>query len=47
MTLQVNGQKKIGDLDETEKSLVTTTNTVVKVGNTETVDKKGKQDLMW
>ena len=39
--------KTSGDLDETQKALVTTTDTVVKEGNNDTVDKKGKQKLMW
>ena len=34
--------KKSGDLDDTKNSLVTTTDTVVKEGNTEMVEKKGK-----
>ena len=33
--------KTSGDLDETEKALVTTTDTVVKEWNTYMVDKKG------
>ena len=35
-----------GDLDDTERALVTTTDTVVKEGNTEMVEKKVKQNLM-
>ena len=35
-------RKKSGDLNETEKALVTTTETVVKEGNTDMVDKKTK-----
>ena len=35
-----------GDLDDTKKSLVTNTYTVIKEGNTEMVDKKGKQNLI-
>ena len=35
-------RKTSGDLDETEKSLVATTYTVDKEGNTEMVDKKSK-----
>ena len=33
-------RKTSGDLDETEKALVTTTETVVKGGNTDMVEKK-------
>ena len=40
-------RKTSEDLDDTKKSLVITTDTVVKEGNTDTVDKKGKQNLMW
>ena len=39
-------RKTSGDLDNTEKALVTTTDTVTKEGNTDMVDKKGKQNLM-
>ena len=35
--------KTSGDSDETENALVTSTATVFKEGNTETVDKKGKK----
>ena len=40
-------RKASGDLDYTKKALVTTTDTVFKEGTTDTVDKKGKQNLMW
>ena len=36
--------KTSGDLDEIEKALVTTTETVVKEGNNYMVDKKGKKN---
>ena len=36
-----------GNLDETEKALVTTTETVVKEGSTDIVEKKGKRNLTW
>ena len=39
-------RKKSGDLDDTKKALVTTTDTVSKEDNTVMVDKKGKQNLM-
>ena len=35
------------DLDDTKKSLVTTTDTVAKEGNTDMFDKKRKQNLIW
>ena len=35
------------DLDDTEKELVTNTDTVSKEGNTDMFYKKGKQNLMW
>ena len=37
-------RKKSGDLDETEKLLVTTNGTVVKEGNTDMVDKKSNTE---
>ena len=40
-------RKASGDLYDTKTSLVTTTYTVVKEGNTDMVDKKGIQKLMW
>ena len=39
-------RKLNGDLDDTKKELVTTTDTVVKEGNTEMVDKKRLKNLM-
>ena len=39
--------KTSGDLDYSEKSLVTTTDMVVKEGNTDMVDKNRKKNLMW
>ena len=39
--------KTSGDLDYTKQALFFTTDTVVKEGNTDIVDKKGKQNLMW
>ena len=39
-------RKTSGDFDETEKALVTTTDTVVKEGNTDMAEKKRK-NLMW
>ena len=36
-----------GNLDETKKALVTTTETVVKEGSTDIVEKKGKRNLTW
>ena len=36
-----------GDLYDTKNALVATTDTVVKEGNTDTVDKRVKQNLMW
>ena len=36
-----------GGLDDTKNTLVTTIDTVVKEGNTDMVEKKGKQNLMW
>ena len=38
-----NVRKKSGDLDDTKKALVNTTEKVVKEGNTEIVVKKGKR----
>ena len=38
-----NVRKKSGDLDENDKALITTTDTIVKERNTNTVDKKGKK----
>ena len=35
-------RKTSGDLDDTKHALVTTTDTVVKEGNTDMVDKEGK-----
>ena len=40
-TLSEIFRKSSGDLDDIKKSLVTTIDTVVKEGNTDTVDKKG------
>ena len=40
-------RKSSGDLYDTKKELSTSTDTVVKEGTTEMVDKKGKQNLMW
>ena len=40
-------RKTSGDLDDTKKALITTTATVVKEGNTDMVEKKGTQNLMW
>ena len=40
-------RKTSGYLDDTKKALVTATDTVVKEGNTDTVDKRVKQNLMW
>ena len=39
-------RKTIGDLDDTKKALVTTTDMVVKEGNTDMVDKKRKKPIM-
>ena len=39
-------RKTGGYLDETEKELVTTTDTVVKEGNTDMVYKKGKKSIV-
>ena len=38
-------RKTSGDLDDTKKALVTTTDTVVKEGNTYIVDKEGKSNF--
>ena len=38
-------RKTSGYLDDTKNALVTPTDTVVKEGNTDMVDKKGKQNL--
>ena len=40
-------RKTNGDLDDTKNALVFTTDTVVILENTDMVDKKGKQKLMW
>ena len=40
-------RKTSGDLDDTKKALVFTTDNFVKEGNTDTVEKKVKQNLMW
>ena len=46
-----NPSKKViktsGDLDYTKNALVTTTDMVVKEGNTDMFGKKAKQNLMW
>ena len=42
-----NVRKTSGDLDDTKKALVFNTDRVVKGGNTDMVDKKIKQNLMW
>ena len=39
-------EKNSGCLDDTKKVFVFSTDTVVKEGNTDMVDKKGKQNLM-
>ena len=39
-------RKTSGGLDDAKKALVTTTDTVVKEGNTDIVEKKGKLNLM-
>ena len=38
-----NIRKRSGDLDDTKKASITTTDTVVKEGNTDMVDKKSKK----
>ena len=40
-------RKTSGDLDDTEKALVPTTDTVVKEVNTDMVDKKIRKNLIW
>ena len=40
-------RKTSGDLDDTKKSLFTTTGTDFKEGSTDMVDKNGKQNIMW
>ena len=40
-------RKASEDLDDIKKALVTTIDTVVKEVTTDTVDKKGNQNLMW
>ena len=47
MIIQVKRLEKSGDLDDTKEALVFTIDTFVKEGNTDMVDKKGKQNLMW
>ena len=37
-------RKTSGDLDDTKKALIATTDTVVKEGNLDRVDKKGKTE---
>ena len=39
-------RKTSGDLDDSKKALITTTDTVVKEGNLDRVDKKGKTEKM-
>ena len=46
LIIQLKSLEKSGDLDETEKELVTTTDTVVKEGNNDTLEKKEKK-LLW
>ena len=40
-------RKTSGDLDDTEKALVPTTDTVLKELNTDMVDKKIRKNLIW
>ena len=40
-------RKKSGDLDDTKTALVTTTDMVVKEGNTDMFDKKRGKKKMW
>ena len=47
LIIQLKRLETSGDLDYTKNALFTTTDTVVKEGNTDMVEKEVKQNLMW